>query len=285
MPTKITMKQLLETGVHFGHRSRKWNPKMKEYIFQARNGIHIIDLQQTLTNLHEIHDRVADVVARGGTVLFVGTKRQAQEAIAAEASRCASPYVNERWLGGTLTNWKTIRQRIEALKKLEEDRDSGLFDRLTKKERLIKQREIERLQHRLGGIRDMDRLPSMLFIIDVLREHTAVREANALRIPIIGVADTNSDPDKVDWIIPGNDDAIRAIRLLNMAIADAVLEGKARRKAYSDEDVDFENAVADGMSPYMPDEEGEEADERYMGTSTLAKLREGNLRFDEENEG
>lgn len=282
MPSKVTMKQLLETGVHFGHRSRKWNPKMEPFIFQARNGVHIIDLQQTLANINQIHDMVRDEVSRGGVVLFVGTKRQAQDAIEQEANRSNSPYVNERWLGGTLTNWKTIRQRIEALKKLERDRDNGVFEKLTKKERLMKGREIERLQGRLGGIRNMERLPSFLFIIDVLREYTAVQEANSLNIPIIGVVDTNSNPDQVDFIIPANDDAIRAIRLLAAAIADAVLEGKALRKAYHDgeeEAVDFESEI--NASRY---EDAEEDDTAYLGKSTLAKLRDGDLRFDDEFE-
>lgn len=281
MPSKITMKQLLETGVHFGHRSRKWNPKMDEFIFQARNGVHIIDLQQTLVNLHEIHELVQNEVARGGSVLFVGTKRQAQEAIREEAERSGSPYVVQRWLGGTLTNWKTIRQRIDALKKLESDRDTGIFDKLTKKERLLKQREIDRLLHRLGGIRDMQRLPTMMFVIDVLREYTALREANTLKIPIIGLVDTNGDPDQVDHIIPGNDDAIRSIRLITSAIADAVLEGKAFRKAYQDDgDVSFEDAMA--LPRYKDDDTDD--DEAYLGKATLAKLRDGDLSFDDDNE-
>lgn len=283
MPSKISMKQLLETGVHFGHRSRKWNPKMNPFIFQARNGVHIIDLQQTLSNLNQIHDIVRDEVARGGSILFVGTKRQAQDAIKQEAERSGSPYVSERWLGGTLTNWKTIRQRIEALKRLESDRDAGIFDNLTKKERLLKQREIDRLLTRLGGIRNMERLPAALFIVDVLREHTAVAEANSLNIPIIGVVDTNGDPDQVDYIIPANDDAIRAIRLLATAIADAVLEGKDLRKAYHD-DGEYEEAVDYDAALAGSKYDEEDDDEAYLGKSTLAKLREGDLRFDEEEE-
>ena len=282
MPTKVSMKQLLETGVHFGHRSRKWNPKMNPFIFQARNGVHIIDLQQTLANLNQIHDMVRDEVARGGNVLFVGTKRQAQETIAQEAARSGSPYVNTRWLGGTLTNWKTIKARIEGLKRLERDQESGLFERLTKKERLLKQREIDRLLLRLGGIRDMDRLPSMLFIVDILREDTAVHEANSLNIPIIALVDTNGNPDQIDYVIPANDDAIRAIRLLTAAIADAVLEGKALRKAYGQEESVGDVPSADLAGGAKYDEV--EADEAYLGKSTLAKLRDSNLRFDEEEE-
>ncbi len=275
MPTNVSMKNLLESGVHFGHRARKWDPKMDPFIFTERNGVHIIDLQQTLANLHIIHDSVRDQVMRGGTVLFVGTKRQAMETVENEALRCSMPYVNQRWLGGTLTNWKTIRQRIEALKSLERDKEDGLFDRLTKKERLMKQREIDRLLVRLGGIRNMDRLPSMLFIVDVLREHTAVREANSLGIPIIALVDTNSNPDLVDYIIPANDDAIRSIKLLTQAIADAVIEGQNMRKDSSqgDEAVDFARAI--DIGDYDDDD-----DSTYLGQSTLAKLNEGDLDFD-----
>ncbi|MFP4322085.1 MAG: 30S ribosomal protein S2 [Anaerolineales bacterium] len=280
MPTNVSMKHLLESGVHFGHRARKWDPKMDPFIFTERNGVHIIDLQQTLANLHVIHDTVRDQVMRGGTILFVGTKRQAMETVEAEALRCGMPYVNQRWLGGTLTNWKTIRQRIEALKSLERDREDGIFDRLTKKERLMKQREIDRLLVRLGGIRNMDRLPSMLFIVDVLREHTAVREANSLRIPIIALVDTNSNPDLVDYIIPANDDAIRSIRLLTQAISDAVIEGQNMRKdsGQADESVAFAEAMDSGRYDDYDD------DEAYLGQSTLAKLREGELDFDDDDE-
>jgi small subunit ribosomal protein S2 len=270
------MKTLLESGVHFGHRSRKWNPKMADFIFTERNGIHIIDLQQTLRNLHQIHDRVRDEVMRGGSVLFVGTKRQAMDAIENEARRCGMPYVNQRWLGGTLTNWKTIRQRIEALKRLEYERDDGVFDRLTKKERLMKQREIDRLLVRLGGIRDMERLPSLLYIVDVVREYTAVREANVLRIPIIALVDTNSNPDQVDHIIPANDDAIRAIHVLTAAIADAVIEGQNMRKAHREDDDDrYVDTGVDAVGVVYDDDDT--SDEAYLGESTLAKLRDGEL--------
>ena len=169
MPTKVSMRQLLESGVHFGHRARKWNPKMEDFIFGERNGVHIIDLQQTLAQLNDIHDRISGEVSRAGTVLFVGTKRQAQETVEQEARRCGMPFVNQRWLGGTLTNWKTIRQRIDALKKLEREQEEGIFERLTKKERLMKQREIDRLRIRLGGIRDMDKVPSLMYVVDVIR--------------------------------------------------------------------------------------------------------------------
>jgi small subunit ribosomal protein S2 len=271
------MKALLETGVHFGHRTTKWNPKMKPYIFTERNGIHIIDLQQTLVNLNEYYDLLRDKVAQGGTVLFVGTKRQAQEAVAREAERCGMAYINNRWLGGTLTNWKTIRDRIETLKKLEKRRDNGDFDRLSKKEALILNRKIEKLQARLGGIRNMRRLPDIILIVDSKREATAIKEANSLQIPVMAVADTNSNPDEIDFIIPGNDDAVRAIKLLVSALADAVIEGEQMRKAESGADESEEEGAM--LSAY----DEEESDEELLGASTLAKLRSQKL-FDEEEE-
>mgnify|MGYP001829071547 FL=1 len=237
----VSMKSLLETGVHFGHRTRRWNPKMKPYIFTERNGIHIIDLQQTILMIEDAYDAVRDTVAEGGEVLFVGTKRQAQDTIAREASRAGQPYVNMRWLGGTLTNWQTIRQRIDFLDKLEERRDAGDFDLLKKTERLRIEREIEKLNSRLGGIRKMRTLPELLYVVDVNNEETAVHEANILGIPIIGVVDTNSDPDDIDYIIPSNDDAIRAIKLITSKIADAALEGQAMRQEDSAEEItDFD---------------------------------------------
>jgi len=266
MPSQITMRELLETGVHFGHRTTKWNPKMDEFIFTARNGIHIIDLTQTLRNLHYYHDMVRDLIANGGQVLFVGTKRQAQESIKLEAERCGMPYVNTRWLGGTLTNWRTIRSSIDTLKKLERDRESGRFARLTKKEMLMNERKIAKLQERLGGLRDMRRLPDVLLIIDTEREDTAVKEANTLDIPVLGVVDTNADPDKIDYVIPGNDDAMRAIRLLVKTIADAVIEGRAIRQGG-----DFEEDVEDEAN--VVDYEDDTPDEELLGASTLRNLR------------
>jgi small subunit ribosomal protein S2 len=255
---------------------------MDEFIFTSRNGVHIIDLQQTLANLNQVHDIIRDMTVRGGSVLFVGTKRQAQDAIQFEAERSGSPYVNQRWLGGTLTNWKTIKQRLDTLKRLERERDEGIFDLLVKKERLMKQREIDRLQFRLGGLRNMERLPSLLFIIDVIRENTAVREANVMGIPVIAMVDTNGDPDNIDHILPANDDAIRAIRLLTAAVADAVLEGRNLRK---DEDLAAESPEFAGAAvqerAYQYEEDG---DEMYLGQATLAKLREGDLSFDETEE-
>jgi len=280
MPTRISMRDLLEAGVHFGHRARKWNPKMEDFIYTERNGVHIIDLQQTLDQLNKVHDTVRDAVMRGGSVLFVGTKRQAQEPIEMEATRCGMPYVNQRWLGGTLTNWKTIRQRIEALKRLERDRDEGVFDRLTKKERLLKQREIDRLMVRLGGIRDMERLPVLMFVVDVLRETTAVREANSLGIQIIALVDTNGNPDQVDQIIPANDDAIRSIKLLTMGIADAVIEGQNLRKA---DDSYRGDEFGEGSSTTFRVDADEDSDEAYLGASTLAKLRDSDLGFGDDD--
>jgi small subunit ribosomal protein S2 len=272
------MKQLLQTGVHFGHRTTKWDPKMAPYIFTERNGIHIIDLQQTIVNLNQYYDMVRDIAQQGGTILFVGTKRQAQEAIAAEAERCRMPYVNHRWLGGTLTNWRTIRDRIDTLKKLEKRRDSGELDLLSKKERLILERKIEKLQLRLGGIRDMRRLPELLLVVDTRREATAVKEANTLEIPVMALADTNSDPDVIDFILPANDDAVRAIRLMIGAFADAVIEGHNMRKG--DDYHEDEDGEALDLSTYAEDEDD---DEMYLGESTLAKLRSAKL-FDEETE-
>ena len=281
MPSPVSMKALLETGFQFGHRTQMWNAKMNHYIFAERNGIHIIDLQQTMVNLNEYHDMIRDLVADGGTVLFVGTKRQAQESIRREAERCKMPYVNHRWLGGTLTNWRTIRERIETLYKLEMRRDSGECDLLTKKEALMLTRKIERLQLRLGGIRDMRRLPDLILIVDTVREATAVKEANILNIPVLALVDTNSDPDEIDYIIPANDDAVRAIKLLVSAAAEAVIEGQALRQAdYADDD----DVEGDGNVDYDDYEDyDDEDDEQFLGESTLAKLRDSKL-FDEDDD-
>lgn len=266
----VSMKALLETGVHFGHRTRRWNPKMKPYIFTERNGIHILDLQQTIVLLEEAYNVVRDTVAEGGEVLFVGTKRQAQETIAKEATRAGQPYVNVRWLGGTLTNWQTIRQRIDYLDKLESRRDAGDFDLLKKTERLRIEREIKKLELRLGGIRRMKGLPMVLFVVDVNNEETAIHEANILGIPVVGVVDTNANPDPIEFVIPSNDDAIRAIKLLTGKMADAALEGLALRKEAVEEEItdfdDYEYREFDGM--------GNVEDDVLLGESTLAKLRE-----------
>jgi small subunit ribosomal protein S2 len=258
------MKQLLETGVHFGHRTRRWDPKMARYIYTERNGVHIIDLQQTVRGLERAYAMVRDAVAEGRQVLFIGTKRQAQESIQQEATRCSMPYVNHRWLGGTLTNWRTIRQRIDHLRTLEARRDAGEFDLLTKKEALMLSREIEKLNARLGGLRGMDQLPSAVFIIDVKSEETAIKEADRMGIPIIAVVDTNCNPEKIDCVIPANDDAIRAIRLMTSKMADAALEGLALRKERA------------------PEEEVYAEDEKYLSAETLARLRQ--IQFDDDEE-
>ena len=274
----VSMKALLETGVHFGHRTRRWNPKMKPYIFTERNGIHILDLQQTIILLEDAYNLVRDTVAEGGEVLFVGTKRQAQDTVVHEGSRSGQPYVSERWLGGTLTNWQTIRQRIDHLKKLEERRDAGDFDLLKKRERLRVDNEIEKLNARLGGIRNMKGLPSLMFVVDVNEEETAVREANILKIPIVAIVDTNCDPDSIDHIIPSNDDAIRAIKLIVSKMADAALEGMASHKET------MEDAVTDIDGYAHEDFDGMEdaEDEVLLGESTLAKLRDAEVEATEE---
>jgi small subunit ribosomal protein S2 len=256
----VSMKELLEAGVHFGHRARRWNPKMKSYIFTERNGIHIIDLQQTIARLEEVYSVVRDTVAEGDTVLFASTKRQAQESIVSQAERCGMPYVNQRWLGGTLTNFRTIRQRIDYLLSLERRQELGEFSRLPKKEALGLQREIDKLNRKMGGLREMRRLPGLVFIADVRREAIAVKEANKLGIPIVAMVDTNCDPDPIDYPIPANDDAIRAIRLITSKVADAVLEGQQIRVATLAEEEGLEGI--------------EERDEMYLGASTLAKLKE-----------
>jgi len=222
----VTIKQLLEAGVHFGHHTRRWNPKMAEYIFTERNGIYIIDLQKTIKKFEESYMYVRDLAAQGGTILFVGTKKQAADAIREEAERCGMYFVNVRWLGGMLTNYKTIRQSISRLNSLEKMQEDGTFDMLPKKEVAQLQKEMFNLEKNLGGIKNMNGLPSAVFIVDPRKEHNAVLEAKKLGIPVVAIVDTNCDPDDADYIIPGNDDAIRAIRLISSVIADAVLEGK-----------------------------------------------------------
>ena len=254
------MKALLEAGVHFGHRTRRWNPKMKPFIFTERNGIHIIDLQQTIVSLNNAYELVKESVASGGIILFVGTKRQAQEAVIQEATRCGMPYVENRWLGGTLTNWRTIRQRIDYLLEAEKQQVRGEFERLIKKEALLREREIVRLNQRLGGLKEMRRLPNYLFVVDVRRDALAVKEANVLGIPVIAMVDTNCDPDPIDYAIPSNDDAIRAIRLMVSTMASAVLEGQAIYSSLQAEEEEVEALE-------------EETPERYLGPSTLAKIQ------------
>ncbi len=274
----ISMKALLESGVHFGHRTNKWDPRMKPYIFTERNGIHIIDLQQTVKLLNQAYNVIRDAVAGGGTVMFVGTKRQAQETVREEATRAGMPYVTERWLGGMLTNWSTMYARIQELDRLEQLRNSGEINRLTKKEGLLIAREIERLLIRLSGVRNMKRLPDLIFVVDVSREDAAVHEANLLNIPVVALVDTNCNPFGIDYVIPSNDDAIRAIKLLVAKVADAVLEGKAMRK--EEEPAETAPAAAEGRAEkprvrkaakvVETDEEMEEG--ALLGESTLAKL-------------
>ncbi|MBI5934346.1 MAG: 30S ribosomal protein S2 [Chloroflexi bacterium] len=279
----VSMKALLESGVHFGHRTNKWDPRMKPYIFTERNGIHIIDLQQTVKLLNQAFNVIRDSVANGGTVLFVGTKRQAQETVKEEAVRAGMPYVTERWLGGMLTNWSTMHARIQELNRLEKLRETGEINRLTKKEGLLIGREIDRLLTRLEGVRNMKRLPDLLFLVDVGREVAAVREANLLKIPMVALVDTNCNPQDIDYVIPSNDDAIRAIKLLVARMADAVLEGKAMRK--EEEPAEAAAATAERSAEARPargarkpkkvveaadvDEVGEGS---LLGESTLAKL-------------
>ena len=222
----ISMKQLLEAGVHFGHQTRRWNPKMKEYIFTERNGIYIIDLQKTVKKIDEAYYFIRDLAMEGGTVLFVGTKKQAQESIEQEAKRCEMFYVNQRWLGGMLTNFKTIQSRINKLRKIEKMEADGDFDLLPKKEVILLKAEQEKLEKNLGGIKEMKKLPSAMFVVDPRKEHIAILEAKALGIPVVAIVDTNCDPDEADYPIPGNDDAIRAVKLIASKIADAVLEGR-----------------------------------------------------------
>jgi small subunit ribosomal protein S2 len=245
----ISMKQLLESGVHFGHQTRRWNPKMKPYIFTERNGIYIIDLQKTVKKVEEAYNYVRNLVQDGGKILFVGTKKQAQEAIESEANRCGMYFVNQRWLGGTLTNFQTIRQRIARLKEIEKMEENGTFDVLPKKEVIGLKKELERLEKFLGGIKEMEGLPDALFIVDPRKERIAIAEAHKLNIPVISIVDTNCDPDEIDVLIPGNDDAIRAVKLLTAKMADAVIEanqGESEGAAvdFVEENVGVEEEVA-----------------------------------------
>ncbi|MGO4887752.1 30S ribosomal protein S2 [Anaerobacillus sp. MEB173] len=220
----ISMKQLLEAGVHFGHQTRRWNPKMDRYIFTERNGIYIIDLQKTVKKVEEAYNFVRDLAADGGKVLFVGTKKQAQDSVKEEAERAGMYYINQRWLGGTLTNFETIQKRIARLKELERMQEDGTFDVLPKKEVILLKKEMDRLEKFLGGIKDMKTIPDALFIIDPRKERIAIAEAHKLNIPIVAIVDTNCDPDEIDYVIPGNDDAIRAVKLLTAKMADAIIE-------------------------------------------------------------
>ena len=245
----VSMKQLLEAGVHFGHQTRRWNPKMAPYIYTERNGIHIIDLQKTVGMVDDAYKAVADIVANGGSILFVGTKKQAQDAIKEEAERCGMFYVNERWLGGMLTNFKTIQSRIKRLQKIEEMSQDGTFDVLPKKEVIALKKEWEKLEKNLGGIKEMKKVPDAIVIIDPKKERICVSEAHALNIPLIGIADTNCDPEELSYIIPGNDDAIRAVKLIVSKMADAVIEANQGQMEADPSEIPAEGYVA------YPDEE------------------------------
>jgi small subunit ribosomal protein S2 len=274
------MKQLLEAGVHFGHQTRRWNPKMRPFIFAERNGIHIIDLAQTVSRLDAALAFVSDTIRRGDSILFVGTKKQAQESIAAEAERSGQHHVNNRWLGGMLTNFTTIKRRIQRLEALEARRDAGEFERLTKKEASKLAEEIEKLNHALGGIRRMRRLPGALFVVDPHRESIAVAEARRLEIPIVAMTDTNCDPDLIDWVIPAKDDAIRSVRLICAQVADAVLAAQQERQAQLDEE--FEQAEA--MPPVDESTLGNDADYSAVLAAGEALVFEPEPEEDEEEE-
>ena len=263
----ISMKELLEAGVHFGHQTKRWNPKMKEYIFGERNGIYIVDLQKTLKLFKDAMRYVGEMAAQGKTVLFVGTKRQAQEAIAEEANRCTQFYVNQRWLGGMLTNFQTIQSRIRYLRDLEARQERGDFERLPKKEVQHLQDDMARLERTLGGIKDMRRLPDALFIVDTRKERTAVLEARRLEIPIIALADTNCDPDEMDYPIPANDDAIRAVRLLCAKIADAVVEGRRELEAQQKDTEEAAASELESAEPFV----GEQASPQQPTETTPAE--------------
>ena len=241
----VTMKQLLEAGVHFGHQTRRWNPKMEEYIFTERNGIYIIDLQKTVKLIDTAYNYMKDVAADGGVVLFVGTKKQAQDSIEEEATRAGQYYVNHRWLGGTLTNWKTIQSRIARLKELKKMAEDGTFDVLPKKEVAVLTKQREKLERFLGGIEDMPKIPDVMFIVDPHKEQIAVKEAQKLHIPIVAMVDTNTDPDDIDYVIPSNDDAIRAVRLITSKMADAIVEGKQGQDDAQQADADAEESAED----------------------------------------
>ena len=244
----ISMKQLLEAGVHFGHQTRRWNPKMKPYIYTERNGIYIIDLQKSVVMVDEAYKAVADIVADGGTILFVGTKKQAQDAVQAEAERCGMYYVNERWLGGMLTNFKTIQSRIRRLKEIEQMEADGTFDVLPKKEVIALRKEWEKLEKNLGGIKEMKKLPDVIFVVDPKKERICVQEAHTLGIPLVGIADTNCDPEELDYVIPGNDDAIRAVKLIVSKMADAVIEAKQGAEEAAGEPAEEEEAPVEAVA-------------------------------------
>lgn len=274
----ISMKQLLEAGVHFGHQTRRWNPKMAPYIFTERNGIYIIDLQKTVKMVEEAYYFVRDVAADGGNILFVGTKKQAQDAIREEANRCGMFYVSQRWLGGMLTNFRTIRSRVERLKKIEQMAEDGSYEVLPKKEVLQLEKERQRLEKFLSGVKEMNRLPDAIFIVDPRKERIAVAEARKLGIPIVAIVDTNCDPDEVDYIIPGNDDAIRAVRLLSGKMSDAVIEGKQGEQLTEENEAGEETDTGEGSeidSGFEPGDEETRPHKSKAGNSESASTDEG----------
>jgi small subunit ribosomal protein S2 len=298
-----SMKQLLEAGVHFGHQTRRWNPKMREYIFAERNGIHIIDLAQTVAKLEEALEFIRETVRRGESILFVGTKKQAQEALADAAQRSGQHYVNSRWLGGMLTNFTTIKRRIQRLEALEARRDSGEFERLTKKEASKLNDEIAKLDAALGGIRKMRRLPGAVFVVDPHREAIAVAEARRLELPIVAMTDTNCDPDLIDWVIPANDDAIRSVKLICGLVAEAAASAQQERQARLDEEfeqaeamppvddttlgseADYSAALASGEAlVFEPDSDDDEEEERRARARRAAQIEEGEPQHDPDRE-
>ena len=257
----ISMKQLLEAGVHFGHQTRRWNPKMAPYIYTERNGIYIIDLQKSVGLVDEAYNAVGDIAANGGNILFVGTKKQAQDAVKTEATRCGMYYVNERWLGGMLTNFKTIQSRIKRLKEIEQMSQDGTFDVLPKKEVALLQKELGKLERNLGGIKDMKRIPDAIFVVDPKKEHLCIQEAHKLGITLIGICDTNCDPDELDYVIPGNDDAIRAVKLIVSKMADAVIEARQGDAAEVEEAAEADADSAEAEALEAPAQEASESAE------------------------
>ena len=254
----VAMKQLLEAGVHFGHQTRRWDPRMAEYIFQARNGIHIIDLQKTSKKLDEAYAFIKEQAEEGKTILFVGTKKQAQECVKEAAEKSGMYYVNERWLGGTLTNFKTIRKRIERLAELEKMQEDGTFEVLPKKEVILLKKEMDKLEKNLGGIKEITQIPDVIFVVDPKKEHIAVQEARKLNIPLVGLVDTNCDPNDVDYVIPGNDDAIRAVKLITDVLANAVIEGKQGESLEAEEEQPVEESEEPSMEEVAQNEETSE---------------------------
>ncbi len=273
MPKAATVQELLKSGAHFGHLTRRWNPKMKEFIFMQRNGIHIIDLKKSTTYLQEALDEVTKLARAGKTILFVGTKKQAQEIVKTEAIRCGMPFVTHRWLGGMLTNFSTVRKSISRMEEIEKMKKDGTFDELTKKEGLMLEREREKLENTLGGIANMSRLPGAIFVVDTIKEHIAINEAVKLNIPIISMIDTNSDPDIPDHIIPANDDSARTIQLVASQVADAIIEGNAEREALKEEEL-MEEAAAEAKKDSGSDEKTEaDVKEKSSGSTKRRKRR------------